>query len=248
MTYRVEAIILSAYEAKEVDRIYSILSREQGKMRIIGVGTRKPRAKLASGLDPLTKSELFLVKGRVLNKVKGVIILNQYKNLRNNYDLLVNAKQTARIVDQLISEDEASEEIFMNLKEYLSKLDNFAKNKDIKNFSKPKLLQLGLIWKTIKASGYEPDLYRCNKCNEKLEEKENYSYIIQRGVVCDTCKKNAKAPKTNLSKDSVKILRLLLSHDSETISKLKIAENELKRLNQITKITLESILDKKVIL
>ena len=138
--YKTEVIILRSWKSKEYDRIYSVFSREHGKMRVVGIGTRRPKAKLASGLEPLTRSDIFLVKCRALDRVKGIIVLRQYIDLKKHLDNLVESKKTVNVLERLIGDNEPSEEIFVAMKDYFKLMDKFSKKVLDLNLSEARLL------------------------------------------------------------------------------------------------------------
>lgn len=246
-TYKTEAIILRSYDAREYDRIYTIFSQEYGKMCVVGVGTRKPTAKLASGLEPLTKSEIFLVKGRKFDRVKGVIIHNQHQKMRKNLELLCEGKKVARIIEQLAGEVEVGEEIYHFLGKYLEFLDELGgkKMKD-SSMGSAKLLQLALIWKTIKWGGHEPNLFACAHCNNRLASQDRFLFSFPEGVFCEKCKKMADGVAVNVNKDTIKLLRLFLGHEAKTILKIKCGLNPLKQASLVTRATLENLIGRKI--
>lgn len=122
--YRTEAIVFRSWKSKEYDRVYSIFSREHGKLRVVGVGIRKPQAKLASGLEPFTRSDVFLIKCRGLDRVKGTIVVDQYESLKNNLDFLLDGRRAVDVLEKILPDGEPNARIFDILKEYLQFIDN----------------------------------------------------------------------------------------------------------------------------
>ena len=250
-THKTEAIILRSFDVREYDRIYTIFSREHGKLCVVGIGTRKPTAKLASGLEPLTKSEVFLVKGRKFDKVRGVIIHKQYQRMRKNLDLLCEGKKTARIIEQLSEEGQVSDEIYQLFCEYLKSLDELGGDSEKEKsrgekLGEAKLLQLALVWKLIKWSGHEPKLYHCAHCNSRLENSDRFLFSFPDGVLCDKCKSSAGAISVRVGKDTIKLLRIFLSHDAKTIRKIKCSLNALKQTILASKTMLENLVGRRI--
>ncbi len=244
MNYRTEAIILESKDVKEVDRLYTIFSKEFGKKKIIGVGTRKITAKLASGLEPFTKVELFLIKCRGLDKVTGVLILNQYPHLKKNFELILEAKKTAWILERIVPEKDASTEIYKALKFYLKSLDKTSKEKDKE--LRAKVFQLALLWKTIIWCGYETQFFNCVDCGKSLRLSKKYFFTAPRGFFCDDCFSRNKSFSINVSQEGVKVLRLFLGQKIEIVSKIKTDQKTVREVNQVTKKMLESVLNRRV--
>ena len=265
--YKTEVIILRAWKSKEYDRIYSVFSREHGKMRVVGIGTRRPKAKLASGLEPLTRSDIFLVKCRALDRVKGTIVLRQYTSLKQHLDHLVSSKKTVSILEKLLGDNEASEEIFVAMKDYFKLIDKMSEahllmeqcHKQIggniitKDLPVWQLAQLALFWKIIYWNGYFPRFRHCTYCDRKIEERDRYEFILSQGINCgcrsierafpDDAKNNLKV---DLSKNVIKLIKFLVAQPMEDVEKIKVTGGDFQDLKQFTKLILEQIVECRV--
>jgi len=63
---RVEAVILRHADWGEADRLLTLYSREQGKLRAIAKGVRKIQSRKAGHLEPFTRSKIMLARGHDL--------------------------------------------------------------------------------------------------------------------------------------------------------------------------------------
>ncbi len=265
--YKTEVIILRSWKSKEYDRIYSVFSREYGKMRVVGIGTRRPKAKLASGLEPLTRTDIFLVKCRALDRVKGVIVLRQYVNLKQHLDNLISSKKTVSILEKLLGDNEASEEIFVAMKEYFKLIDKMSKahllinkcyekiggNIITKDLPVGQLAQLALFWKIIYWSGYFPRFKHCTYCDRKIEERDSYEFILSQGINCG-CQGTERAflsntknnLKIDLSKNVIKLIKFLVAQPMKDVEKINIAGGDFQGLKQFTKLILEQTIERQV--
>lgn len=247
VNYKLDAVILKSKEIKEVDRIYTIFSREKGKQSILGKGVRKATAKLASGVEPITHSEIFLVSGKWLDRLIGVIIHNQYQNVRQDWNKLKNIKVTFDLLDQLVPEKEAEPQLYEDLLFYLEHLNSISSVETPIAGLSMHLVQLSLIWKMIKVAGVQPGAYFCQACNRKLVEKSGYWFQIPLGIECGNCQTTTHHGKRmKISKDTVKILRVLMEKDIRIAPKLVISLENQKQLMQLTKLMLEETLGKRV--
>jgi DNA repair protein RecO (recombination protein O) len=258
--YKTEVIILRSWKSKEYDRIYSVFSREHGKMRVIGIGTRRPKAKLASGLEPMTRSDIFLVKCRALDRVKGTIVLRQYTNLKKHLDNLIEGKKTINILERLLGDNEPHEEIFIAMKDYFKLIDKISEanilmkecHKEIggniitKNLPTTQLAQLALFWKIIYWSGYFPRFKHCTYCDQKITERESYEFILSQGVNCGCQNVATQNLKINLSKNIIKLIKFLVAQDIEHIRKLRVSTGDFQDLKQFTKLILEQVTERRV--
>ncbi|MBI2642480.1 MAG: DNA repair protein RecO [Candidatus Wildermuthbacteria bacterium] len=62
--YRTEAVILKKREVGEADRVFTVFTRDLGKVSLVAVGERKITSKLRGGLEALCLSEIEFVEGR----------------------------------------------------------------------------------------------------------------------------------------------------------------------------------------
>lgn len=246
MNYKIEAVILKSRDIKECDRTYSVFSKELGKISVLAVGVRKPIAKLASGLEPITRSEIFLVKGRWMDKATGVIIADQYPNIRKDEQRLWQILPVLNILDVVANEKEKNEQIFDDLTFFLG-----ATNR--KSFFPDKigLLKLGLIWKIIVWLGYSPNLQKCRTCQNQLSAEKKMFFAIPGGIICEDCWKSEKTrrPLENyfpIGKNSVKILRIFLRNNYSAVERIVAKKNDILELEKATKRILESLLERKI--
>jgi len=254
--YKTEVIILKYWKSKEYDRIYSVFSREHGKMRVVGIGTRRPKAKLASGLESLTRSDIFLVKCRYLDRVTGAIILRPYKELKQDLDNLVTGRRTLDILEKILPDSESNETMFLAVKDYLKLLNELASNKSENNLKDQdeedriylvgQLAQLSLLWKAIYWHGYFPRFSNCAYCNSKIPERDQYLFVMSRGVNCGCEVDHSQNLKLKLSKNTIKLIKFLVARDITDVAKLKIQNKDLQNLRQFTRLILEQIIERKI--
>ena len=62
--YTTKGIVLSERAVGEADRIYSILTRDLGKLQARAIGVRKNTSKLQGNIEPFSLSSISFVKGK----------------------------------------------------------------------------------------------------------------------------------------------------------------------------------------
>ena len=65
-SFRAEAVVLRHADWGEADRILTLYTREQGKVRAVAKGARKMRSRKAGHLEPFTHITLQLARARDL--------------------------------------------------------------------------------------------------------------------------------------------------------------------------------------
>lgn len=248
MIHKEEVIILRSYDCKEYDRLYEIFSMQSGKRTIAAKGVRKPKAKLASGLEPITNSEIFLAKGRNFDKATGVIIRNQYPSIKKDLAKINSVKNFFNAIKKMLTdkspENEINEKIYHLILFYLDQIENnsYQETKSLK-------IKLAILWKIIYWMGYQPGVFRCFNCSEKITEEESYSFFVPYGVSCKAClktKKDIHAQEIKIDKNSLKMLRLFLKQSVNQTSKISLSIESLKRIERTVKLTLEQITEKRI--
>lgn len=246
MNYKIEGIVLRSRDIKQYDRIYSVFSRQLGKINVLAVGARKPTAKLASGLEPITKSEIFLVSGKWMDRATGVIIADQYSNIKKNENRLLEIRLLFNVLDIIANEKEKNEQIFNDL-------DYFLKIAEKNTISPEKisLLKLGLVWKMIVWSGFSPNLQKCRNCGQGIFKGRKIIFSIPGGIICQDCHKKEQSGKAISSglaimEDSVKILRIFLSNKYAVVEKLVARKEVISEVGRLTGKILENLFEKKI--
>ena len=239
-SYKTEAIILNSREVNEFDRIYDIFSQDFGKTSILAKGVRKPAAKLSSGLEPITHSEIFLAKGRSLDRVTGVIIHNQYQNIKEDLDRIKMAKSVFPIFkNSFLETNFQHKEIFRLLISFLNEISSCHNS-----WEKIRFMRIFLIWKTICLFGNQPELFQCSHCQKKFKTEDVDFWLCSSSeILCKNCSANIVFKKIKIDASIIKVLRIIVRKDWELVRRIVTDKNGLKKLEQISQLVLESILD-----
>jgi len=129
---------------------------------------------------------------------------------------------------------------------------------------KLKIIYYYFLWNLLSILGYKAELYNCVICQKNLSTYFKLKYGLDRaqnylcsgltpeklyfnskegGLICQNCFKKVKSPK-EIKPETVKILRIILEKNWQTLSKLKIEPNHLKLIKDISTYYLSSILEK----
>jgi DNA repair protein RecO (recombination protein O) len=100
-----DAIVLRARPLGEADRIYTLLTRERGKVDAVAKGVRRARSAMGGRLEALAEVRVALHKGRSLDVITEVRTIASYWEGLVRPDALATASLFAETVD-LFSEPE----------------------------------------------------------------------------------------------------------------------------------------------
>jgi len=218
------AIILSSHDVGEFDRMYVVYTKEIGVVKAMGRGVRKQTAKLAGHLEPGTLSEIYVAKARGMGNIASAIALDNFFNIKKDFEKLSQVLKTFRFFGRHFSEEEKDERVFNLLRDFLKKADET---------DEANILTEAFWWKLFDALGNRPETMKCTKCGARLEEKgENFFSAARGGVVCGKCFAGEQ-DLAEISVDQIKLLRIFLVNPFGKILKVKIGKGELKRLGGI---------------
>ncbi|MFH1522623.1 MAG: DNA repair protein RecO [Patescibacteria group bacterium] len=240
-TYTTRAIILNRYPFREHDSKAAIYSLDRGKLELIARGTKKLSSKLAGHLEPISLSKIMVVRGKQYDYVGSAISENCFLNIKSDLEKLQYAGQAINVFGKLIKEEQADENIFTLIEEYINLLDKA--EFEAHNIE---LFYHFFVLKLLSLLGYTPELYNCVICKNKLKEPNgNLFDVAKGGVICANCsKKSPTSPPTPLlirkgeinclkdcltiSENCIKILRLVIDKELSQLISLDI-NNESKK-------------------
>ena len=195
--YRTRGFILKKADRGEADRIFTVYTKDFGKLEILGKAIRKISSKLRPGAEIFYFSEIEFIQGKTHKILTDAILIEKFENLKNNLNKLKIAYKISQVLDNLVFGQEPDEKIWQLLEETFRKL-----NKLEITGPKLELLYYYFFWNLISLLGYQPEISNCT--------------IWGRKINCDT----AKIIKVILRKDWQILPRLKLEP-----SHLKLLKN-----------------------
>ena len=117
--YTVDGIVLRTREYGERDRLVTLVDREGTRRTVLAKGVRRPRSSLAAGVQPYTFSRFLLWKGRSLDGVSQVQVLDALTGLRGSLEALAAAAYVAELAEAFTQEGAPSPGVFATVLEVL---------------------------------------------------------------------------------------------------------------------------------
>ena len=105
-SFRAEAVVLRHANWGEADRILTLYTREQGKLRAIAKGVRKIRSHKAGHLEPFTHITVQLARSRDIPIVTQVETLDPYLPLRDDLTRTGYAAYVLELLDRFTYDQE----------------------------------------------------------------------------------------------------------------------------------------------
>ena len=222
--YRTKGYVIKKTNLREADQLFTIYTKDYGKISVLGRSIRKIKSKLRSGIDLFYSSEIEFIKGKNYKTLTDAKIIEQDKD-----DFEVKIK-IAEVLDQLIKAPEKDDKVFSLLED---------------NFSRPDLhgLPTGtyhyFFWNLLNVLGYQINLYHCFNCNNKLLP-QNLGFNSE-GICCFKCFNDFKEA-IKISSEAIKILRLILEKKHNILFKLKIKSQQLREVENLETCFLNKII------
>ena len=109
--YRDSGVVLRTIRLGEADRIVTLLTEEHGKVRAVAKGVRKVKSRIGARLEPLTHVDVMCWRGRELDVVSQVEVVDVFRKVREDLALLGAAMTMAEIADQVTVDHQQAPEL-----------------------------------------------------------------------------------------------------------------------------------------
>jgi DNA repair protein RecO (recombination protein O) len=196
-------IVLIRREFQEADRIITVLTPDHGKLRLIAKGVRRPRSKLAGGIELFSISNITTLPGRgELGTLVSSRLITYYSDIVKDITRTMLGYDFLKRMDRL-TEDAAGEEYFNILKLTIEGLNDL-------DFPSS-LTELWFTMQLLKVTGHTPNLMT-DETGEKLKADQNYLFDFEEM----SFRPQAKGP---FQANHIKLLRLSYSTDKPTALK-----------------------------
>ena len=180
--YRVEGLVLRSRELGEADRVVTLFTRTEGKVRAVARGSRRPRSRLMGATQPFCHGRYLLLSGRELDTIsQAELVGHGLRPLREDLTRMTLASLTAELVDALVEERAASEPLFEVL---LATWQELASQGEAK-------LETALWWfelRLLDLLGYGPALDACAGCGRPLGQERVVFSPREGGSLCARCR------------------------------------------------------------
>jgi DNA repair protein RecO (recombination protein O) len=198
--YKDEGVILKTIKLGEADRIVTIFTRSNGKVRAVAKGVRKTKSRFGARLEPFTQAELMIYKGRNLDTITSVDIVRSFDEVRTDYRCLTSAAALAEVVEKMTEERERSQPTYSLLVAGLQALGAGPCDSIVPAF----------LIKLLSISGYHPQLSVCAGCGA-TSGLGGFSAGLG-GAVCETCWRQDRDAE-RLGVERIAALNRLLAED-----------------------------------
>ena len=141
--YKTEGIILKQKNFAEADRILTIYTKHYGKIQAIVKGARRVTSRKAGSLELFNHCSLVLAKGKNLDIISEVEVVNSFRSWRKNLTKVGIAWYLCELVDKLTPEEQENRQVFSLLRDWLAKIGYLNPSRLVRGFEEELLVELG---------------------------------------------------------------------------------------------------------
>ncbi len=200
--YRDDAVVLRTQKLGEADRIVTLLTRRNGRVRAVAKGVRRTRSKFGARLEPFSHIDVQLYQGRSLDIVTQVEQRDAFGGrLVGNYPRYTSGTAILEIAERLtVEEREPALRLYLLLVGALKALTDQTHD--------ARLVLDAFVLRSLAVSGYAPALDECARCGGRGPHR--WFSVQAGGVVCADCRPAGSATP---SVEAVALMAALLGGD-----------------------------------
>lgn len=202
-SYTVEAIVLKHADWGEADRILTLFTRQQGKIRALGKSVRKIRSRRAGHLEPFVHVTLQLAKSHDIPIITQAETIHPFLPLRDSLTAIGHASYVVELLDKFTYEEGENLSLFNLLLKTFERLTQEFDPQMVLRYYEVRLLDY---------AGFRPELVRCVSCRAELQPEDQFFSPAGGGVLCPRCGRETDARARGaipISKDALRYLRHL---------------------------------------
>jgi len=211
--YKTHAIVLSRFELGEADRVLTLLTPHDGKLKAIAKGVRRPGSRIGGSVEPFAELHLVLVRGRTFDVITQASVGEAWLRLRDRLESAATAWYMGELAERAVEERAFAYPIYALLRRSYQLLDDGMAPGRVARW-----YEFGLA----DALGMRPEVVRCVECDRLLEETEQFRWVPALGGVL--CERHPAPPGEHvaLSLAALKLLKAYRRFDIEAISALRL--------------------------
>lgn len=233
--HRTVALILKKNDRNESDRVFSVFTKDYGRIEILGKAIRKINSKLGRGIDLASLSEVEFIQGKNGKTLTDSQKKENFYNITQSPEKFLFFRSVSEILDNFIKGEEKDERVFNLINETFANLNSCPER------SLPcSMAYYYFVWNFLSLQGYHPELYKCAVCHERLNPYSVYFSSKEGGAVCSKCLSHDKNA-LKINSDAVKILRIIFQKDWQTLLKIRVEESSQKILGDLSQKTLTAL-------
>jgi len=228
--YHDVGVVVRTHKLGETDRIVTIVTQDSGKVRAVAKGVRKPGSRFGSRLEPMSHVQLQLHRGRELDIVNQVELIEVATALRANLEGTTDGLAMCEIVEQLAEDRSPSPHLYRMLVGALRQL----------NLAYSALILPALQLRLLSVEGVGPCVDRCIVCG--VTEQLAAFDVSQGGMQCKEHRRGL-----SLSAVGLRIVQDIAEGNVSTVLKqANVAAETVREISVIARAAMEHHLERRI--
>lgn len=181
--YNTQAFVLKNIKYKDSDKVFTLFSKDLGKISAVARGVRKISSRRAGNLDTLNLVSISIRENlNAFNDIEEVKTIESYKDLKKDLKKSLKAYYLIELIHKSIEEGEQNEDLFDLLQKSLKMMQKTSDPDFVVNYFEMHLMNL---------LGYKMTLDKCRVCGRAFNKSwERYSFNVENGSFeCEKCSK-----------------------------------------------------------
>jgi DNA repair protein RecO (recombination protein O) len=205
--YRDEGVVLRTHDLGEVDRIITLLTRANGRIRAVAKGVRRSRSRFGARLEPFGHVDLQLYEGRSLDTITQVESLQSHgADLVADYSRWTAGSAMLEAAERLTPVDrQPAPQQYLLLVAGLRALS--AGERD------SRMILDAYLLRSMAVGGWSPSFSDCARCGAAGPHRA--FHLASGGSMCAHCRPYGSA---NPRPQTLELLGALLSGDWDTVT------------------------------
>lgn len=234
MYYNSQVLIIKSQDYGEADKLVTVFSEQQGKVRAIARGIKKPKSSLRACIQPFCHSLVSFHHGRELDLITQGRLLNFFGNSREDLERTLYSIYIMELLDKSLMDRMPLPELFKFTLHILENINECG--------IRPLLIRCFEMRLAIYL-GYLPVLDHCVSCGTKAD-LGGFS-LADGGMICRECAKASEAGIILLSGESQAILRQLTNANLAVLNRVHASQDALQQVEQFLEHYLQYYLERQ---
>ena len=212
--------VLRRRAQKEADRVYTLFSRDLGKIDVLARGGRRLHSKLAPHLESFSEVRVFLVDGKAGYTLAGSDIEERFVSRGSAIQtaLFTSARHVVDLVTRWHQEDRLLYDQLLGWMRFCHGVSDL-------HPARAGLLTSALGLRMVRHAGYAPELFCCLACRRELVPSTMLWSSSRGGVLCAVCATSDRgswSKHRSVSTDALKLLRFIQGRTWGDLMKIEL--------------------------
>jgi DNA repair protein RecO (recombination protein O) len=212
----------------EADRFFSVFTEDFGRINVLARAIKKGSSKLKSQIDIFSLVDIEFVQGRSKKTLTDAMAFHKFGKIIDSPKRFEVANRIAMAIDETVRDQEKDMQLLL----LIEKTFNILNSENLKAIQCDYLYYY-FLWNFFCILGFRPELARCSHCSCSLDPQEISFSCKEGGIVCLKCLGLNKKIK-KVGADVVKVLRVIINSEWDTVSKIRINKTCQKELEEIS--------------